>query len=263
LKFGKVLMDDNIHNQNLKSRFSFKNNYGSLKLFIISICFLSIVFYFLGQQKNKYSKKNSNNYLSKKITYAPSLLSLNSEYFSNNSYIVVKDGTGSKDDIFVFSNKISNGYRNLTNSPSEKEIFPVLDKQNEYIAFFGIGKSDINLYWLKLSNGNSISLTLRAGDSKLHTNYVIDYMKGLAISTDNSWIAFIASHKKNKDVSELFVAHCNGQKVMQISQLSYTIRDYIWLDENTIIFTTDSNQQKVMYWKAAFDLNKFKVEMMK
>ncbi|TVL98581.1 MAG: hypothetical protein CV087_21190 [Candidatus Brocadia sp. WS118] len=168
------------------------------------------------------------------------------------SFLLINNGAGDQNDLFLCTIDSVVKNRNLTNSPVVSETRPILDSKAENVFYYGITASGTDIYSMNLQSGNTKSLTLHAGNTKLHTEYIITPLKEAALSPDERWIAFPAKDKK-KGHTELFVAGTDSQLIWQATKFNAQIRDYLWLESNVLIIAILRDDDKVEYWKAHLD----------
>jgi len=215
---------------------------------IFYIVIVIAIFKYLQTSQND----SSTNINAEENTSSQYLLQLPSGSKSISSFLVIKNGAGNQADLFVCSMDSVVNNRNLTNSPVVSETLPIFDSKAETVFYYGITASGIDIYSMNLQSGGTKSLTLHAGNTKLHTEYIITPIKEAALSPDERWIAFPAKDKK-KGHTELFVAGTDSQLIWQATQLNAQICDYLWLNNNVLIIAILRDDDKVEYWKAQLD----------
>lgn len=174
-------------------------------------------------------------------------------------FITVQTGIAERDDLFFHTVVPTTTYRNLTQSPSITEVWPVIDTTGQYVAYYGIGESGTDVYILDLSDGTALPLTVHAGASGLHTDFEITAMVGPAFSPNGMWLAFPAQ-AKDYDAIELFIAQDDGQQVLRVTDLGYQVRDYIWLDDHKLVIAVQRPDGTLHYWTAQLEPQRIRLE---
>lgn len=178
----------------------------------------------------------------------------------SSSFVMVKPGLAGRDDIFFCTSvPTTTCDTNLTESPAVTEVWPVLDAAAEQVAYYGIRESSADLYLLELSDGVGIPLTVRAGSSGLHTRFVITTTVGAAFSPDGKWLVFPVNVRDSAAI-ELFAARSDGQQVLPVTDLGYQVRDYIWLDDETLIIAVRRPDGTLQHMKARLIADEFVTE---
>jgi hypothetical protein len=168
-------------------------------------------------------------------TQANRLLALTGTSATLSGYLLVQPGAAGRDDLFLCTAAVTVTCQNLTQSPGAAEVWPVLDPTAQHVAYYGLGQAGTDLYLLALPDGTAQPLTLHAGESGLHSSFEITPTTGASFSPNGEWLAFPAQALKHGAV-ELFVAKTDGQTVLRVSNLEQNLRDYIWLDDRTLVF---------------------------
>lgn len=145
---------------------------------------------------------------------------------------------------------------NLTQSPAVEEVQPVLHKDSEKIAYYGLSNSVIHLYTLDPISRTTTILTLRSDTTGLHTDFVILTTLAPAFSPDGAWVAFPAQSVKS-EVVELFAARTDGQQVLRVTDIAYQVLDYTWLSDNELIIVFQRRNGELEYRKAYLQSGKF------
>lgn len=176
-----------------------------------------------------------------------------------STVVAVRPGVGERDDLFACTPILTTTCTNLTQSPAVTESWPVLDRAGDRIAYYGSNETGTELFLLDLRSEAMLPLTVRADASGLHTSYEIAPSLAPAFSPDGRWIAFPAQ-KGESNVVELFVARDDGQRVIRVTDLGNTLRDYVWLDSETLIIAVEWSDETLRYWTARLESGTFRLE---
>lgn len=154
-------------------------------------------------------------------------------------FVAAWPGRGEHTDLFSCTSVPTTTCDNLTNSPAIAEAWPESDSTGTWVVYYGISEANVDLYLLDMPPSMPTRpLTIQAGDSGLHTNYEITPTLGPAFSPSGNWIAFPAQ-EKHGHAMELFVAHANGKDVRRITDEQNRIRDYVWLDDLSLVIVLE------------------------
>lgn len=184
---------------------------------------------------------------------ARSLLVLPAASATPASFLVVQPDVDGLDDIFTCGVVPTRTCTNLTSSPAVAEAWPVLDGTGQQIAYYALSDAGTELFLRSLAAGTSIPLTVSAGKSGLHTAYEITPTIAPAFSPKGGWIAFPAQAEKG-DAVELFAAQTDGQDVRRVTNLGHGVRDYVWIDDWTLVVAVVRPDGTLQLWKARLDL---------
>ena len=191
---------------------------------------------------------------------APRLVLVPATAATPAAYIKVQPGLDDRDDLFYCTKVSTDTCPNLTQSPAVAEVWPVLDAADQDVAYYGVNEGKTELFLLSLTNpADWRPLTVRSGDSKLHTDFEISLAAAPAFSPNGDWVAFLAQAVKGSEV-ELFVARADGQEVRRVTYLSHQVCDYAWLDDWTMIVAVWRTDEILEYSKALLNFDPPKVE---
>ncbi len=230
-----------------------RNNLPALGLFLILIlCVISVILY----RPILSTKPESDGLGLPNVTSR--LLTLPYSSTVSSQYVMLED-----DDLYICET-VTETYScdNLTQSPAVEEVQPVLHKDSEQIAYYGLSDSVIHLYTLELKSRTTSLVTLRSGETGLHTEYKILPTLAPVFSPNGQWVAFSAQSTKN-NVVELFAARADGQQVLRLTDLSYQVLDYTWLNDDTILVVAQRPNGELGYWKAYLPPGKSKPDDLK
>lgn len=225
--------------------------YTRFRLAFQAVLIIGVIYIFFVMLKSS-QNGSSQSIKSEESVFQQDLLRLPDGSNKTSSFLLVNNGAGNQSDLFLCTMDSVVNSRNLTNSPVVSETLPTLDSKAEKIFYYGITATGADIYSMNLQSGDTKSLTLHAGNTKLHIEYIITPLKEAALSPDERWIAFPAKDKK-KGHTELFVAGTDSQLIWQATRLNAQIRDYLWLDNNTLIIAILRDDDMVEYWKAQLD----------
>ena len=165
------------------------------------------------------------------------------------SFILMQTGMAGRDDLFLYTTVPTITHRNLTESPAITEMWPVLDVITQRVAYYGVGEAGTDLYIQSLPDGMALPLTVHAGESGLHTDFEITPTIAPVFAPNSRWLAFPAQAKKHGAI-ELFIAQDDGQRVLRVTDLGYQVRDYIWLDDHTLVIAVQWSDGTSHHWIA-------------
>jgi len=174
-------------------------------------------------------------------------------------FLSVHPGLGNRDDLFRCTASLE--CVNLTQTPALTETWPVLDADGERVAYYGLGDNQqADLFVLTLPATTTLPVTLRAGDSGLHTDYHVIPILAPAFSPNGLWLAFPAQASKGETV-ELFVARTDGQQVLRVTGLGQQLQDYIWLNNDTLIIRILKADGTTALWQAHWQGSDFDLQI--
>lgn len=177
---------------------------------------------------------------------------------TSSFFLSVHPGLGNRDDLFRCTASLE--CVNLTQTPALTETWPVLDADGERVAYYGLGDNQqADLFVLTLPATTTLPVTLRAGDSGLHTDYHVIPILAPAFSPNGLWLAFPAQASKGEAV-ELFVARTDGQQVLRVTGLGQQLQDYIWLNNDTLIIRILKADGTTALWQAHWQGSDFDLQ---
>jgi hypothetical protein len=103
------------------------------------------------------------------------------------------------------------------------------------------------------------SLTEQSGTSGLHVDYQVSPTHAPVFSPDEQWIAFPAQSTNGADL-ELFIAHIDGRRVRQVTDRSWTVKEYIWVTNNIILITFERPNGRLQQWRAILSADDVRLE---
>lgn len=165
------------------------------------------------------------------------------------TYVSVQPDASGRDDLIFISIGSTIVSRTLTLTPDITETWPVLDKQGQRIAYYGLRDNGGDVYVQALADGVPFPITLQAGKSGLHVDYKIVPSVAPAFSPDGSWIAFSVQSTKQAYI-ELCIARTDGKQVLDIRRLNSTVTDYVWIDSSKLVLLTQSPDGSLNKWIA-------------
>jgi len=175
--------------------------------------------------------------------------------------VTVGPGAGETEDLFLCEVN-SPSCINLTRSPSIRETWPVFDAEGKRVVCYGIGEAGADVFLIDMLSQVMLPLTVRAGTSGLHEDYSVVPVLAPAFSPDGQWVAFPARKGQNGAI-ELFVARSDGQQVLRVTDLGHEIRDYTWLDSETLLVAVQWTDRTLHYWTAHLESGAFRLEQFK
>ncbi len=219
---------------------------------LIAVIVVIVVFWAFSRQKTPQKQTYGR-------TTPMQLMPLLFPFKNYSSLLIAKTGVAKRNDLFSCKPVAKADCQNLTNSPAVSELWPAFDLTEEHVFYYSVSESGVDLYRMTLADRNAKPLTLNAGDSELHLNFIITPTLEALLSPNEEWIAFPAKDKKDNSV-ELFVARTGGQEVYRVTDLNEQIYDYFWINTKMIVVVSRSEDDILQYWKVLVKPNSFQKE---
>lgn len=215
---------------------------------LLVIIFIAVLCYGFSWIEGQRQVKSVSQYDTSVFTTTPWFILMPGHTATHFSYLSVETGTGENDDLFIYSTTFTKTIVfSLTQTPMITEAWPVLNPTADQVAYYAIRNESIDLYLLSLTNGLSVPLTESTGNSGLHTNYEITTRTGPVFSPDSQWVAFLGQGLEF-DIIELFLASTTNQQVLRVDSRGYGVYEYDWLDNSTLLVTTQSADKRIHRW---------------
>ncbi len=167
---------------------------------------------------------------------------------------------GDNPDLFL-SDVPSRTLTQLTNTPAITEAWPVFDSEGNYIAYYGLVGSMIEVYVQQIPTGLPTIVTQQSGKSGVHVSYEIGMSAALDFSPDSKWVAFPVRSTVSSTV-EIGVARADGSQVLDVFPTGHRLISYAWLDDTTLValFQLLTGQQQK--WLGHIEPPKLRMEPM-
>jgi hypothetical protein len=190
--------------------------------------------------------QRSSSTLPNHVVRMPNLISLPNHVLGQAAFLSIEAGSNARPDLFLYTGVLSPTRKNLTQTPTVTETYPVLDHKGNVVAYYGTEGFVNHVYVLELPNGLPRSLTSHSGTSGVNSAYQIVLTAPLTFSPDDEWVAFSVSGAISNSL-ELAIVRSDATQVLNVTTLGHPIIDFAWLDNTTLIILAqlpDGSQQK-------------------